>query len=92
MQYYSVMRRKVILSFEIRMNLEDITLRLFRQRKTKRVWQHLYMKSKEARLIKTEGNDGYQKQGGGGIGKLPKLLETSRQLGPLCMHYCMYPM
>lgn len=26
MQYYSVMRRKVILSFEIRMNLEDVTL------------------------------------------------------------------
>jgi len=39
------------------------------------------MECKEARLIKTEGNDGYQKQGGGGIGKLPKLLETSRQLG-----------
>ena len=39
------------------------------------------MECKEARLIKTEGHDGYQKQGGGGIGKLPKLLETSRQLG-----------
>ena len=38
------------------------------------------MECKEARLMKTEENGGYQKQGGGGIGKLSKRLETSRQL------------
>ena len=36
MQYYSVMRRKVILSFEIRMNLEDVTLRDYSDRERQR--------------------------------------------------------